>query len=981
MTAPVPLVGRDDVLSALAGVLADARAGRGSLVVLTGEPGIGKTRAAEEIVRRADGFAVQWAWCTAEASTGSLLPWAQVLRALTAGHTAVAELVTASSLLSALVAGREGTGEDPALTRSLLGVDLAAAVRLAAAATPQLIVLDDLHDAQASTLRVLADLAGTLRTARVVIVATARDAAADWTGRERLRGDLLNQARRLALGPLGEQDVQALLGPGHDPAAARALLSRTGGNALLVTEMARSPDPGQVPASLQAIVAARLDRLDPGCRDAMAAASVLGPRFRLDVLSDTTGGELGTLSAQLAQATAAALAVPTGPGEARFVHELLRDAVYSGLDVAERQRWHGRAGNALARHLSRGRSVEPAEVAHHLLRAGPELAATAGDLAAAAARRAAGLGAFDDAVRWFDAALATADDPTELLLESARARRGTGDTDGARAAILLAGATATTPELLARAALALGTGAGGFEVDAADGRQLELLERALASLPDDALAQRAAVTARLSVATSLTTTVAARQQRAEEAVRLGRLSGDPAALAGALASLCDAVAGPDDVGRRLDLSSEIVELAVAARDGDLELLGRRLRLVALLETGDRSAAEREAKAYQLRAEAVRHPLYLWYVPLWQGLWALAEGRYDDCRACTEEVERIGAGSENAFLLAVTQRFCLLGQRGDTAGLDALFAVNDPQQFGQPWGAVAAALALVQCGRPDEARACFAPVAGLVLDLPRDAEWLPVMAQVCLVIEGIGGHPLAPELYAALSPYASLFVIEGIGAAVRGSVSRFLALLAPDAADRARHRAADEQACRAIGAVALLPRNDVGALSGPLAAWQRDGDTWALRFHGRETRLRDSKGMQDLARLLAAAGREVAALDLYAVDAPLEADTGEVVDAAAREAYTRRLRDLEGQELSEREAEEREWLLAQLTAAYGLGGRARRSGSSVERARSAVTARVRDAVRRVAVHDPDLGRHLTHAVRTGTFCSYVPETPVDWDLTL
>jgi hypothetical protein len=157
--------------------------------------------------------------------------------------------------------------------------------------------------------------------------------------------------------------------------------------------------------------------------------------------------------------------------------------------------------------------------------------------------------------------------------------------------------------------------------------------------------------------------------------------------------------------------------------------------------------------------------------------------------------------------------------------------------------------------------------------------------------------------------------------------------------------------------------------------------WAFTWNGKEIRVKDSKGLRDLASLLSQPGKELAALDLYGLDAPVEHDTGEVLDAAAREAYKRRLAELEAEpSLSEAEALEREMLLEQLAGAYGLGGRVRRTGSSSEKARSAVTARVRDALKRVAALDPELGRHLTHSVRTGTFCSYSPEMPVLWRLT-
>src|SRR3954453_20720132 len=148
-----PLVGRRAVLAYLAGVLSRARAGNGGLVLVTGEPGIGKTRLAEELTTCADGFDVHWSWCTAERSTGSLRPWALVLRALAATHTVVAERIQLSPHLRGLLSGTPTETADPELARTLLAADLTDAVLAAAGERPLLVVLDDLHDAQVSTLR------------------------------------------------------------------------------------------------------------------------------------------------------------------------------------------------------------------------------------------------------------------------------------------------------------------------------------------------------------------------------------------------------------------------------------------------------------------------------------------------------------------------------------------------------------------------------------------------------------------------------------------------------------------------------------------------------------------------------------------------------------------------------------------------------------------------------------------------------------
>ncbi len=169
-----------------------------------------------------------------------------------------------------------------------------------------------------------------------------------------------------------------------------------------------------------------------------------------------------------------------------------------------------------------------------------------------------------------------------------------------------------------------------------------------------------------------------------------------------------------------------------------------------------------------------------------------------------------------------------------------------------------------------------------------------------------------------------------------------------------------------------------------------GELWELGFDGTLVTLRDSKGMRDLAALLGRPGRELAAVDLVApTGTVMSGSTGPAIDEQARQTYKRRVIELE-HELDEADADadadrssrlavERETLLAQLAGAYGLGGRARRSGDSAERARTAVTARIRDAIRRIETQHPALGRHLAKSIRTGTFCAYDPEQPVRWEL--
>lgn len=189
----------------------------------------------------------------------------------------------------------------------------------------------------------------------------------------------------------------------------------------------------------------------------------------------------------------------------------------------------------------------------------------------------------------------------------------------------------------------------------------------------------------------------------------------------------------------------------------------------------------------------------------------------------------------------------------------------------------------------------------------------------------------------------------------------------------------------------------------------EGDQWAISYDGATVRVRDAKGLRYLARLLGDPGREHHVADLLVAAAgevsPAQAaelgtvgrtgvdllealgDAGEVLDSRAKEEYRRRLEELRAEreeavalgdaERAARAEEEIDFISRELAAAYGLGGRARKDADSGERLRKAVSNRIRDSIIKLQRVHPVLGRHLDNAVRTGVFCSYVPEKPVSW----
>jgi tetratricopeptide (TPR) repeat protein len=254
-----------------------------------------------------------------------------------------------------------------------------------------------------------------------------------------------------------------------------------------------------------------------------------------------------------------------------------------------------------------------------------------------------------------------------------------------------------------------------------------------------------------------------------------------------------------------------------------------------------------------------------------------------------------------------------------------------------------------------------------------------------------------------APYETALARMGLGDALRAEGNQQRADLEFRAARTtfervgAIHQA--DRAARGVGADKPLETPPPGG-----NAFRREGDYWSVAFEGRTVRVRDLKGMHYLARLLADPGREFHVMDLVALEsggnAPVGCsepemhpsglgDAGEMLDARAKESYRRRLVEID-EDIEEAQAMgdvgratqagvERDVLVRELSRAVGLGGRDRRAASASERARASVTRAVRQAMTRIRQHHPPLAKHLDHAVRTGSYCAYLPDprVPLEW----
>lgn len=1056
------LVGRRrEQVEALA-VLDAALRGAGGLLLITGEAGVGKTRLVEELAGAVNGRTL-WGACCDDPGTPAFWPWLSVLR-----DCAAACGFEPDDDLAPIMGSTGPPGGPPQQLRLRLFDSVATFLRRAARLEPLVIVLEDLHVADKASLDLLGFLATALRGQPVALVGSFRYPDIEpGVPLEDSTSVLGRAGRTVALYGLDQGGVTELIrsttGTTPSQQVAARICDRTGGNPLFVIELARllatqgHLDAGRVPIppSVKQVIAHRLGYISGETLEVLAQASVVGQVFTGALLSHVTGERKDRLADLLDEATDAGLVQSLATiGQFRFTHALVRDVLYAGIPSALRRTRHRLVAEAIQILHRDSLDDHVDELADHLVLALPDAdTALALEYSRRAGERCLGMLAYERAARHYARSVELAESAAldeahrvELQLSLGDAQLRAGHWEAAVATFEEVAASARRrhrSDELARAALGLGAGLSGFEVRLFDQRQLDLLREALDELGDTDSELRTWVLARLSVAESFLVPEDVRVSRSEAAVASARRMGNPKLLVYALSSYCDAIAGPAHTEHRLELADEMVRLGVEDRDAESELLGRRFRLVALLESGDIAGADAEIDAFAMAAARLRWPLVEWYPLLWRGTRALIEGRLETVELLAARVREIGqrGGSVNAEIVADAQRIQLLleqGRPGDAYELLGRF-LDDPE--GGPNADAWLALPLARLGRHAEARAVLDRLTAGGFDLVMDAAWLEVIASVAEACTEVGHREAAGTLLPILEPYADRFATGAIGGICLGSMSRMLALLTQhvgslDESDSHFRRAL--AAHRRAGATLLIAhtlrqhasllrdRSGEGDIAEAdrmlaeanetyrqlgLAHWEmpatetpgresernslrRDGETWALSYGGRDTRVRDVKGMTVIAKLLAAPGREFFVLDLIASGsqasgAAVAGDTGEVIDAKARQAYQRRLSDLEteiddaafaGDSVrTERAEAEREALIDQLASAYGLGGRARRGNDPIERARSTVTKQIHGAIARIDNEHPSLGLHLSNSVKTGRYCAYIPEHPISWDL--
>ncbi|GMU77634.1 MAG: hypothetical protein AMXMBFR46_04330 [Acidimicrobiia bacterium] len=656
--------GRAEELDLLMGAAARARdESRTEVVLLAGEPGIGKTTLASQVSRtlHADGATVLFGHC-AEGLALPYHPWVEALTHLV--EHAPEELLTAhvdahGAILARLV---------PALCRrvpqatpgDITGMAdgerfaLLEAIRAllnAAAANGLVVVLDDLQWADAASLQVLRHLLEGGTPPPMLVIVTYRDT--DLTRDHPLTPFLADLRRepwvhRAALNGLSDKELLALMegAAGHEMEAdglalAQALHRETDGNPFFTGEMLRHlyengaiafDDSGRyvltvdlesapLPGSVRDVVIRRVDRLPDDVGRVLTLASVIGREFDLGVLAAVADDDdEDTLLDHLEAAANAALVTEVGelPGRFRFEHALIQHTLYQDLGTTRRQRLHQRIAEALEETVGVQTSGH-AELAHHWLAATrPSDAAKAIEYARLAGEEAVTALAPEDAIRWFTQALelqerVSPDDLTvraRLLTGLGTAQRHAGKPEF-RAILLDAGDIAARlddADLLVGAALAITSETPDY-VD--DPERLALLERAIARVaPDGATAAR--LFAALATATD-PRDVTTKRDHAERAVAIARATGDESTLLDVALRTQAAAMGPDNVASYVDTMEEAVAIADRLDDGRARFLARYQLAEARIKTGDVQGADEAFAVAAEIADALRLPYPTWQV--------------------------------------------------------------------------------------------------------------------------------------------------------------------------------------------------------------------------------------------------------------------------------------------------------------------------------------------------------------------------------
>lgn len=831
---------REKELGLARDALLQAISGRGQVLLLAGEQGIGKTRMAEEVAALADrrGARVYWGRCYEGEGGPAFWPWVQVLRGylrdhgcdelyahVGAGAAEVAEIVPEiREHLPELPRPDTGGSEQArfglfdALTRLL---------RAASRERPLALILDDLQNADEPSLRLLQFLARDLRESPLLLLGTYRDAEhtpghpLDRTLAELLRSP--HPKRTIFLRGLTQSCVrrftQRIAGIDPSEELVDALYRRTEGNPLFLVELLqwlqthenpweeRESWDKEIPEGVRQVIGRRLEGLSDGCHRALASASVIGRDFSLSVLARACQLSEGDLLGRLEEAERARIVESTraGPERFRFTHTLIAETLYDQLGTSARLREHRAIAQALEAFYTPKPLVKTnlaigiggshlAELAYHFCEAavGGD-AHKAVDYAMRAARHAMTALAFEEAERYCARALRVLDSCGDLdelprcrlLLALGEAQYRSGEPEASKRSLELAieSARATGDvESLAKAAIRLHRQADvGGNVFLGRGRgRIGVLEESLAALGEENAALRARLMASLSNELFFQGEEERSQRLSTQALDTAKHVGDPATLWNVLHGRKLYMLDPrDDEGRR-SLVGEVLALARETGDRPREFLARLdFALSHAIEIGDRQGSDRELGVCVQLADELRQPFFHWMVTRALAARALWQGCFEEAESLLSEARTHGRrAGEIADLSYHTGLLSLRRMQGRFGELESALRADHRLPMGLGHKSSALALLYGETGRAAESRVAFERLAADGFSaVRRDSNYAYNLALLSETCVLLEAQQSsAEELYSILLPYSGRTLMVPT-IVVAGCASRHLGLLA------------------------------------------------------------------------------------------------------------------------------------------------------------------------------------------------------------
>jgi len=814
-----PFVGRAELLSQLHRACREVRAGRGRACLLMGEPGIGKTRAVEVFESQVAPaqLRVAWGYCHEGGDTPPLAPFLRILRELIANETDERLLRTFGLDPEQLATDPRTIGADkqipsPDLTkpgRHRRFDDSLRALSLIAERTPLLLVIEDLHRADAGTLELFGQLLDELARTKILVVATLRTAVTPLTQLSRVVGH--RNCERMSLTQLPAADVERYVSSVlDDPSGrlAKAVFAKSEGNPFFMVELARQlshsldPDPAALNMHEAALdlIKQRVAQLDADARGVLSAAAVMGRSFELSRLSLVCARDPAALMLSLDAALGAQVLV-AAPGSTTafaFGHELLRSVLYDALTPAERRRWHIRIAEVLEQQVNSGEPIPPSELAYHLYSALPQSDLRKTVQYCREAAKAASVYGNPDVVRYLRhalEALSLMPAPSvrlrlELLLTSCVFARGSTHTEYitlVERALCLAREHGDAWTMV-RAAYMLNPHPGFVPRPggaAALTHALSLLANAPPNDPYSA-APRTLGLAALACSAPVSYDAERATHSLQQARTLARLSNSIFARTSVLMCQLYLEGGPAHDERTQQLLTDIEALA-RAHPRELPVVPAELilhRTLVLLQRGDMPALARSLEQLTAYSRQLQHHELVWHSERWRVLFELHVSPSDTARSRLERLHE--SARRQRFTghepFCAFDRAVVLGTTGVRNGalleLDPLdqtalaTAVEDPPSI---WAMKLRALATA--GLTQHALAALRTVPPQrVAALPCDRDYLGTLGHLVRASLLLRADEYYTVLYDLLSPYAHAFAAH-VSFYSEGPVSQLLGMLA------------------------------------------------------------------------------------------------------------------------------------------------------------------------------------------------------------